>query len=123
MKNWELLVIVYKRCNRFEAEAINAGIVGVGKTALDAMRDFEQMALLLAVTAEENGASLTCEPDQSEKNLFAALSSGTVGGAEMAASGIVGIGKLGIGLERVNANNEARMESAKLDLDLVGGAA
>jgi hypothetical protein len=121
MHHWTLYIIIYERDGRFEAEAINAAIAGVGTTHLDAMRSFEQMAESLAMAAVETGARLTYDPEPDELALFGALDSGTLPEHEIAARKIVGLGTLGLGLHKVHAGSKARVEHAKLEL--VAGAA
>src|SRR5688572_27998676 len=98
MQHWELQVIVYERDGRFEAEAINAAIAGVGNTPFEALHSFQQMAFSMAVAAVEAGARLTYKADAEDDALFRGLQNGKIGDKERTQRDIVAISDIHIGI-------------------------
>lgn len=119
MHHWTLHVIVFRRDDRFEAEAINAAVAGVGSSAFEALHNLEQMAFSMADAAVKNGAKLTFDAEQEDQTLFRALKDGKIDASERTSRGIVAMGDLGIGLEELDADTRVSLESAKFEL--VGG--
>ena len=121
MSRWNLQIIAYQRDGGIEAEAINAGIVGVGETIFEAMDSFQKMASALAVMAYKSGADLTYQSDAEDSVLFGNLEAGTIGQEELASQSIVAFGSFGLELEHLDAASKARFEGGKLEL--LSGAA
>ena len=120
--HWDLHVILYLREGRYEAEAINAAVAGVGSSTFAALHSFEQMALSMAITAVEAPARLTFKPDAEDANLYRSLDEGKVSVRKMAALGIIGFGSFGLSVRKASTRKTPStpvIESAKLEL--VGG--
>lgn len=90
MQDWQLLVIFYNRGTHIELDAINAGVVGVGKTILEARDDFQQALVALAEASVRDNLRLTFEPDAEDLALFESITKETLGQDTLRDKGIVG---------------------------------
>jgi hypothetical protein len=110
MKRWKVRFVMYKR-DEYEAEALNAGAVGLAPTPFQAMEELVDQLKTLAVVSVEHGTRFVVEDRDEDVELYNKLIAGDVP-ADVAA-----FGEITIELRKDGSAEVAHLQK----MELVGG--